>query len=217
MLLKNFTLINRNITMNTKLKETIESIAKFEIPENRKEILNPFIEYLNEKISKNEKIAINFICTHNSRRSHLGQIWTQTLAKYLDLDTITTYSGGTENTAVATPIIKTLSNQGFAITKLSENNNPIYAISYDENTHPIIGFSKKYHDEFNPTSNFAAIMTCSQADGGCPFVAGSEKRIPITYEDPKIADNTDLEQKTYTERSNQIASEMYYVLSHLKQ
>jgi arsenate reductase len=50
------------------------------------------------------------------------------------------------------------------------------------------GFSKKYDDEFNPKSEFAAIMTCSQADGGCPFIAGAEKRIPITYEDP--FDNT---------------------------
>ena len=77
-------------------------------------------------------------------------------------------------------------------------------------------FSKQYFHEFNPTSEFAAIMTCSQADGGCPFVAGSEKRIAITYEDPKISDNTALEEQTYTERSNQIASEMYYVLSQLK-
>jgi arsenate reductase len=46
------------------------------------------------------------------------------------------------------------------------------------NAHPIIGFSKTYDDSFNPSA-FAAILTCSQADGACPFIAGAEKN-PIT-------------------------------------
>jgi len=216
LLLKKFKLLNRNITMNTKLNKTIENISKLQIPEDRKEVLNPLVMYLNGKLAKNEAIDINFICTHNSRRSHLGQIWMQTLAKHFNIDNLTTYSGGTEDTALAKPVAKTLTNQGFEIIQISDTNNPIYAIKYDTNSHPIIAFSKQYFHEFNPTSEFAAIMTCSQADGGCPFVAGSEKRIAITYEDPKISDNTALEEQTYTERSNQIASEMYYVLSQLK-
>ena len=59
-------------------------------------------------------------------------------------------------------------------------------------------------------------MTCSQADGGCPFIAGAEKRIPITYEDPKAFDDSPLEEAKYDERSLQIASEMFYVFRQIK-
>ncbi|CAL2093539.1 Protein-tyrosine-phosphatase [Tenacibaculum sp. 190524A05c] len=215
MLLKKFKTFNRNITMNKTLEQTIDNISQIPIKEERKEILNPLISYLQEKRDKKEAIRINYICTHNSRRSHLGQIWMQTLANHFNIDSITTYSGGTEATAIAKPIVDTLKNQGFKVQKLSEESNPVYAIKYDLTSLPIIGFSKKYDDEFNPNSNFAAIMTCSEADGGCPFVAGSEIRVPITYEDPKISDNTDTQSEVYLTRSNQIASEMYYVLSQL--
>lgn len=201
--------------MNKELEKTIENISFLPISEIRKEILYPFIDYLQKKIDKNELIRINYICSHNSRRSHLGQIWMQTLAKYFNINSITTYSGGTEATSIALPIIQTLEHQGFEIQKLSEGQNPIYAIKFDSTCHPIIGFSKKYDNKFNPNSSFAAIMTCSEADGGCPFVAGSEIRIPITYEDPKISDNTDKQSEVYLTRSNQIASEIYYILSKL--
>ncbi len=204
------------ITMNIKLIETINFISNLPIQEERKNVLVPLIEYLQDKLDKKEAINLNFICTHNSRRSHLGQIWMQSLSQHFNLKTITTYSGGTEATALAPPIIKTLKKQGFEVHQISQNINPIYAIKYNTVSHPIICFSKTYLNEFNPNSNFAAIMTCSQADNGCPFVAGSEKRIPITYEDPKVSDNTELEEQTYLERSNQIASEIYYVLSQLK-
>lgn len=215
MLLKKIKTFNRNITMNKTLEQTIENISQLPIKEERKEILSPLISYLQEKRDKKETIRINYICTHNSRRSHLGQIWMQTLANHFNIDSITTYSGGTEATAMATPIVETLKNQGFKIQKLSEERNPVYAIKFDLSSLPIIGFSKKYDNEFNPNSSFAAIMTCSEADGGCPFVAGSEIRIPINYEDPKISDNTDAQSEVYLIRSNQIASEMYYVLSQL--
>ena len=86
---------------------------------------------------------------------------------------------------------------------------------FSENEQPIIGFSKTLDDEFNPTSEFAAIMTCTQADEGCPFIAGAEKRIPITFEDPKAFDNTPQEAEKYNERSVQIATEMFYVFSQI--
>ena len=60
-------------------------------------------------------------------------------------------------------------------------------------------------------------MTCSQADGGCPFIAGAEKRIPITFEDPKNSDNTPEQAQVYAERSLQIATEMFYVFSKISQ
>ena len=136
-------------------------------------------------------------------------------ADYYNLP-IKTYSGGTEATAMFPKVGETLIKSGFSIEKLSQENNSIYAIKYAENAHPIIGFSKKYAAAFNPTNGFGAIMTCSQADKGCPFIFGAEKRIPITYEDPKLFDNTSQQTEKYKERSLQIATEMSYVFSKIK-
>ena len=186
------------------------------IPNERKQTLQPFIDFVQSKVNDDEKIRINFICTHNSRRSHLSQVWAQTLAYHFNIRNVSCYSGGTEATALFPMVAKTLVNSGFKVRKLSEGNNPIYSIKYAANEHPIIGFSKKLDNEFNPQSKFAAIMTCSQADGGCPFIAGAEKRIPITFEDPKAFDGTPQQAVKYNERSLQIATELFYVFSQIK-
>lgn len=204
-----------NTTFYTKLNQTIQALNFDGISEERKELLHFLVEYLQSKINKNEQINLNFICTHNSRRSHLSQIWAQTAAAYYDVKEVYCYSGGTEATALFPEVAATLTRQGFEINTITEGNNPIYAIKYNDNAMPIVGFSKKYDAAFNPKSNFAAIMTCSQADEGCPFIIGTDKRIPITYEDPKLFDNTALQTEKYIERSLQIATEMFYVFSKI--
>lgn len=196
------------------IKEIILTLDIKTISDKRKVVLNPLIIYLKEKISNNQAIALNFICTHNSRRSHLSQVWAQTLAFHMGIKNISCYSGGTEATAMFPLAVKTLKNMGFDIHKLSQADNPIYSIKYANNTHPVIGFSKTFDNTFNPKSNFGAIMTCSSADKGCPIVAGSDGRFPITYEDPKAFDNTPLQAEKYSERSIQIATEMLYVMQH---
>jgi arsenate reductase len=112
-------------------------------------------------------------------------------------------------------VVKTLEKSGFKVRVISEGINPVYSIKYDKNEHPIIGFSKTYDDNFNPQSEFAAIMTCLQTDAGCPFIAGAEKRIPITYDDPKEFDGTLQQEAKYQERSLQIATELFYVFSKI--
>lgn len=203
--------------MNKALKNTVKEILKINTVSNqRKTILQPLVAYIQEKVNNNQIINLNFICTHNSRRSHLAQIWAQFAAAYYNIQNINCYSGGTQETALFPKVAETLSNQGFQILKIADNINPIYAIKFDENCLPIIGFSKKYDDAYNPNSNFAAILTCSQADEGCPFIAGAEKRIPITYEDPKISDGTLQQTEIYKQRSIEIATEMMYVFSQIK-
>ena len=203
------------IKMKTSLNDYIKTLDVSSISKQRLEILNPLVEYIQFKKDKNQAINLNFICTHNSRRSHLSQIWAQTIAHFFNIENVTCFSGGTEATAMFPKIAETLEKTGFDIIKLSEGNNPIYSIKFDDNSHPIIGFSKTYDHKFNPKSNFAAIMTCSSADQGCPFISGAEKRIPITYEDPKLFDNTDLQDEKYLERSTQIATEMKYVFQKI--
>lgn len=195
-----------------KIEETILSLNIDQISDSRKAILNPLADYIQRKIGSNETIALNFICTHNSRRSHLSQVWAQTLAHCVGIKNINCYSGGTEATALFPVAAETLKNMGFAIDKLSVNDNPVYSIKFASNAHPIIGFSKTFDDEFNPKGNFAAIMTCSSADKGCPIVVGSDGRFPITFDDPKEFDNTPQQKEKYKERSLEIATELLYVM-----
>ena len=198
------------------IENTIASLNLNAISNERKQTLQPLIDYIQTKVSGNKNANLNFICTHNSRRSHLSQVWAQAAAHFFNLKNVYCYSGGTEATALFPMAAKTMVNAGFEIEVLSEGKNPVYAIKYDENEHPIIGFSKTFDDPFNPKSEFAAVMTCSHADANCPFIPGAEKRIPVKHDDPKAFDNTPQQAEKYEERSNQIAAEMFYVFSKIK-
>ena len=202
--------------MFPKIKSTIEQLSFETISEERKQVLAPLVQFIQSKTNSGLAIRLNFICTHNSRRSHLSQVWAQTAAAYYNIKNVFCYSGGTEATALFPKVAETLVNTGFEVKIINKGDNPIYAIKYNTNDHPVIGFSKSYEDDFNPQSEFAAILTCSQADGGCPFIAGAEKRIPITFDDPKAFDNTPLQTEKYQERSIQIATEFLYVFSQIK-
>jgi arsenate reductase len=200
----------------TDIELVINSLNTASISSERKEILQNLIDYIQSKVDFKETVRINFICTHNSRRSHLSQVWAQTMATYFGIENVFCYSGGTEATALFPMAAKTLENSGFQIQTLSEGKNPVYTIKYAENEHPIIGFSKKLDDDFNPKKGFVAIMTCDSANEACPFVPGAEKRIPIMFLDPKAFDNTPQQAEKYQERSVQIATEMLFVFSNVK-
>mgnify|MGYP006178708639 FL=1 len=202
--------------MFSNLSQTIASLVNLSVSEDRKAVLNPLVAFIQSKVDNQEEIRLNFICTHNSRRSHLSQIWAQTMAFQFGIKNVFCFSGGTEATAMFPKVGETLVNQGFQIQKLSNEQNPVYAVKFDENQHPIICFSKAYFDEFNPKTNFGAIMTCNNADEGCPMVFGAEARFPIKYDDPKAFDGTEQMNAKYEERSLQIASEMFYVFSQIK-
>jgi arsenate reductase len=200
--------------MFSKLKDYINQLEIDAIPEDRKSLLDELTAYISFKQKENQPTNLNFICTHNSRRSHLGQVWAAAMAAYFEIPNVLTFSGGTETTTVFPKIVETLRNQGFEIEITDESDNPLYQAAYSEND-ALYLFSKEYDDDANPTDNFAAIMTCSQADEGCPFIAGTDKRIALTYEDPKVSDGTDQQQQVYRERSEQIATEMKYVFTNL--
>lgn len=197
------------------LNNLIDSLDISSISNERKTSLNVLKTYIQSKKDKHQDINLNFICTHNSRRSHLSQIWAQTMANNFKVKNVFCYSGGTEATAMFPVVGETLKKQGFHIDKLSEEKNPVYAVKFSDNNNPLICFSKKFDVEFNPASNFAAVMTCSHADENCPFIAGAEQRIPVRYDDPKAFDNTPQQSEKYQERSLQIATEMKYIFSNI--
>lgn len=191
-----------------------ELVKKFDlIPEERKEILSKISEYISDKKEENKAVNLVYVCTHNSRRSHLGQIWAKVAADYYKLENINTFSGGTEATAFNENAINALKRLGFNIEQKTDHPNPVYHVFYGDDNEPSICFSKVYDHDQNPSSEFAAIMTCSDAEENCPFIPGVELRIATTYNDPKEFDNTALRDEKYSERCEQIALECFFVFS----
>ena len=196
--------------MLAKLNSTIEQVLKIPIPDNRKLILDKFKDYIQNKLEIGETPRLNFICTHNSRRSQFSQIWAQTAAAFFAID-VECFSGGVELTAFNERAVESILRSGFKVEKEGEIN-PKYSVYYDTKSKPIVAFSKLFDDTPSP---FAAVMTCAQADENCPFIPAAECRIPVRYDDPKAFDDTALEAEKYDERSMQIASEMFYVFRNL--
>lgn len=199
--------------MNPAIHQLISSFSAENIPTARKELLQPLAEVLKRYHEEGLAIRMNFICTHNSRRSHLAQVWAQTLAEYFQMPGVSCYSGGTEYTALFPKVADTLQEHGFQVLKISEGVNPVYAIKWDEVSPPIHCFSKVYHHAYNPVGGYIAVLTCDTADEGCPVVLGADHRFAITYQDPKKFDNTELQTEKYRERSIQIAQELWWVFS----
>lgn len=203
--------------MLPKIKERCEALIKNfqEISRDRKLILDNLTSYIQEKINGRQPIQLNYICTHNSRRSHLGQVWAAVAADYFQIKNVSTFSGGTKATAFNANAIEALAQAGFIIHQLDDTKNPLYQVFFGSEKFTNC-FSKTYNHNSNPKENFAAIMTCSDADENCPFIVGCDVRIGTTYNDPKAYDGSILQQEKYTERSNQIAMECLYVFSKIK-
>lgn len=181
------------------------------IPAERKESLDLIAAFIHEQHDSLRTADLVFICTHNSRRSHLSQVWAATAAWYHALDHVRTHSGGTEATAFNPRAVAALERAGFHVTK-PEGKNPGYEVSFSTERNAEPCWSKRYDDPANPQQGFCAVMTCSDADKNCPIVHGALDRISLPYRDPKEADGTPEEAARYDERCLQIAAEMWYVM-----
>jgi protein-tyrosine phosphatase/arsenate reductase len=186
-----------------------------EISLERKELLEKVSAFITQKKAAGLDIKLVYICTHNSRRSHFGQVWANVAADYFHVENVSTFSGGTEATAFNPNAINALHRVGFDISTIEERSNPVYRVAHSDAYAPSICFSKVYDDVANPQAGYAAIMTCSDAEENCPFIPGVELRIGTTYDDPKAFDNTPLQDAKYNERCRQIALETFYVFSKI--
>ena len=200
--------------MDKALKKLVEQLPLNELTTGRKTELTALINYIKAKKTQNKPIHLNFICTHNSRRSQFSQLWAKVMANFHGID-CNTYSGGVEVTACNERVINTLLAQGFSVTnEKTAEDNPHYSIDM-EGTHFGVFFSKLYDDPSSPSKEFAAVMTCAHADENCPFIPGAEERIPVRYKDPKAFDGTPKEQEAYLNKSIEIATEMHYIFASI--
>jgi protein-tyrosine phosphatase/arsenate reductase len=200
--------------MHISIKSYCQELEKNfnEISDERKILLQKLADYIKSKNSAEKPIQLVYICTHNSRRSHFGQVWSAVAACYYNIEKVSTFSGGTEATAFNISAINALKRIGFIITDDGILPTPKYTVEFGNNQTTTC-FSKVYDHPANPQKEFAAIMTCSDAEENCPFIPGVELRIGTTYNDPKAFDNTPLQDEKYSERCRQIALECMYVFS----
>lgn len=203
-------------TSNTSTKNFFEtSYKKISISEDRTKLLLKIAETIAKEYAINESVNLNFICTHNSRRSQLAQVWSFYAAHYFNLN-INAFSGGTEVTAFYRKTVKTLQKVGF-LFQLSDfsHQNPKYQISFDGATKTILGFSKLYSNPINKEP-YMAITTCNDADKNCPFIPGANYRFALPFADPKHSDGTPDQEKVYLQANAQIASEIYLIFDKVK-
>src|SRR5688500_18080822 len=111
------------------------------IPEERKVVLGEIATSISAQLDNGSDANVTFICTHNSRRSHMSQIWAQTAACYYGLDRVNAYSGGTEVTACNCRTITAMRRAGFDIEDATAGDNPLYLVRYAEGRPPIRAYS----------------------------------------------------------------------------
>jgi len=186
-----------------------------QIPGERQGQLRKISLYVKSQIEAGRPARLTFVCTHNSRRSHMSQIWAAVAARHAGIDGVETFSGGTEATAFNPRAVAAFERAGLKVEKGEGEKNPRYSVRFEDSEHPLVCFSKVYSDPPNPKEGFCAIMTCSQADQSCPNVTGSTLRVAIPYEDPKVSDGSPEEAATYDERCAQISREMLYLFSQV--
>ena len=182
----------------------------------RKELLNTIADEIASQLKSRNSAQLTFICTHNSRRSHMSQIWAQTAAYYYQLDGVQAFSGGTQATACNCRTIAAMRRVGFTIEDATTGENPLYLVRYALDRPPIRAYSKLYNADDNPKLEFIALMTCSVADKSCPVVSGASARYAIHYADPRLCDDTPTETAAYNERCREIAREMFYLMCEVR-
>jgi len=196
------------------VKEVANELGK--VSAERRVVLDEIANNIAAQLESGKEAQLTFICTHNSRRSHMSQVWAQTAAYYFGLEKVHAFSGGTEATACNCRTVAAMRRVGFDIEDATTGENPVYLVRYATDRPPIRAYSKLYNADGNPKRDFIALMTCSVADKSCPVVQGAISRYAIHYADPRLCDDTPTETAAYNERCREIAREMFYIMSEVR-
>jgi arsenate reductase len=202
--------------MHPSLEKTLAHLPKLEgsIPADRKALIAKIAGYISEKLQKGESVKLNFICTENSRRSHLSQLLAAAIAHKLNVP-VETYSGGTKVSACNPRTVAALRRAGFQIVE-DTGENPHYEVRYADDADPILAYSKLYDSPENPQDSFIAVMVCGHADENCPFIPNAQKRFAVTFDDPKVADDTLEEAAAYDAKIIEIGAQLFYLFNSIK-
>lgn len=196
----------------SKLIGVIEKHSK-SLSEERSQFLTKAAESIVRLQQIRGQVNLLFVCTHNSRRSHFSDFWTQVAMSCYGAENLSSSSCGTETTECNPRTIASLQRVGFDVSSDGKEQNPHYSIPFGGRE--ITLFSKAFGAPGLPTSDVVAMMCCNDAEENCPIIPGAEHRVSLHYKDPKSADGTDAEAATYDARSLQIASEMFFLVRQI--
>lgn len=182
----------------------------------RKNQLNQLANYIQTQQSKQQESQLLFVCTHNSRRSQLGQVWASVAANFFGISHFSAFSAGTEVTSFHNHAIEVLRLEGFQIIETGAVSNPKYLIDFGASK-SLNCYSKTIKEATDQLTNFAIALTCTDAAENCPFIPGAALRVSLPYEDPKIADGTSVAIQSYRKRSREIARDCLYLFSRIQQ
>ncbi len=179
-------------------------------------------EWISANYRPGKPLHVTVVCTGNSRRSILGATMGNIAAAYYGMPEVQFHSGGTAPSACNSRTVAALKAIGVVVEPTGkeaprgepQTANPIYRVVWGDSGEPTMEaseFSKIYSDSANPQAGFAALMVCSEADAGCPFVKGAALRLSMPYLDPKIYDGSPFEVAKYAERRDDIGRLMLSV------
>ena len=175
----------------------------------RRETLQRLAGEVRAALKRDGSAELVFVCTHNSRRSQMAQVWAHAACRWFGIERVGVFSGGTEATAFYPGAIDALERAGLLIER-GEGANPPVRVRTSPSDAGLICRSTLIDEAPNPDTGFIAVMTCAQADAACPIVPGAAASVPLRYEDPKSSDNTPRATEAYNERCAQIARELLH-------
>ena len=181
---------------------------------DRKEQIKPLIDTIKSSLSSHQSATVQFICTHNSRRSQTAEFLLDILAREYGLN-ITALSAGTEATAFNPRMVTAITSYGFQLLEYGHDKNPLYIYSVEHDD--LYYYSKRYDEELIPIGQRIIVTVCGDAEENCPIIPGTFKRLHLGYTDPKHSDGTASEADTYRAKVLEIGVEMLYLVKELAQ
>jgi len=187
-----------------------------DIPEERRFRLNEIVDYVQNQRMLNKNPQLLFISSNQASIGQMIQIWAETAAYYYGLTGIKTYSGGMNPQGISTSTIVSLERAGFIVYRSNIEGVDLYKVKYSYNLRPIQIFPKKIDYRINPRADYMAIMVERSADINISRVRGTHDRLSLPYNDPLQYEDSAMEDGAYDHLCRQIALEMFYVFSQLK-
>ena len=150
-----------------RIREQLILDAGKTISEKRKALLNDLASSLKKEIvlkeQNDDSVAVVYLCTHNSRRSHFAQVWGHIASVYFGVSNLKNLFRRYSCYACHPNTIAALKQIGFDI-KCDDLSceNPLYHVYYNDEEF-IECYSKANSDESLPQKDFIAVMTCSDS------------------------------------------------------
>ena len=189
------------INMDLVFNKFFSRIDSFNPNQKRKKRLDNIASVINENLNKTRSIV--FLCTHNSRRSQICEVWGKVFAE-IYRKKININSAGAFKTVVHSQVYESIVKCGLIVNNKKE-------IFFDKKKFKL---NSKTTDSIT-MKNFIAVMTCSDAEKSCPHDPKSIRNIKMFFNDPRIYDETDKMSREYLKTTTYIAEELNYIFKNI--